>query len=301
MRLQGMAHWAIWNLAQLFENIGIVQDGINTFSLSSAVKDLPNAKDLIVKKGEIEFKNLSFSYNKDENVFFDFFLKINSGQKVGLIGYSGAGKSTLVSLLLRFYDPNSGSIEIDNQNIKQVTQDSLRQQISVVTQDSSLLNRSIKDNIAYGNKYASDEEIIRAAKLAGAHEFIVPLKDANGKCGYEAFVGERGVKLSGGQRQRISIARVVLKNSPILVLDEATSALDSEAENTIQESFKKIMHNKTVVAIAHRLSTIAALDRLIVIQEGKIIEDGTHEELLTLKGVYASLWEKQVGGFLGKI
>ena len=250
-------------------------------------------------KGQIHFDSVSFKYNPDEPVFEDLDLMIPAGEKIGIVGRSGAGKSSLVSLLLRFYDIQNGGIVIDQQNISDVRQESLRANIAVVTQDTSLLHRSVRENIMFGRPEASEEEMIMAATNAEAHEFILSLRDSVGRRGYDAHVGERGVTLSGGQRQRIAIARVLLKDAPVLVLDEATSALDSEVEASIQQSLYKLMEGKTVIAIAHRLSTIAAMDRLIVFDEGKIIEQGTHHQLLEKNGVYTKLWGHQSGGFLG--
>ena len=314
LRIRGMSHWIMWEMSSLFENIGTVRDGINTISVPALVHDAPNAIALPVKKGNIHFQNITFKYDRgaanDESVktgqsskrniavIDQFDLNIKPGEKIGLVGRSGAGKSTLVSLILRFYDLAEGKITIDGTDISTVTQESLRGAIGVVTQDTSLLHRSVRDNIKYGRPDASDEEMIAAAKFAEAAEFIADLEDAKGNGGYDAHVGERGVKLSGGQRQRIAIARVLLKDAPILILDEATSALDSEVEAAIQGQFLKLMENKTVIAIAHRLSTIAAMDRLIVLDEGKIIEQGTHDQLVKSGGVYASLWNRQSGGFL---
>lgn len=300
LRLNGMAHWIMWEMARLFEQIGTVQDGINTLSKEPAVIDVPDAKQLQITQGELRFDDVYFSYSKDldKAVIKGLNFTIKPGERIGLIGRSGAGKSTLVNLLLRFYDINSGKILIDGQDIAKVTQDSLRAQIGMVTQDTSLLHRSVRENIKYGRPDASDEEMITAAKKAQADEFIQSLVDKKGAAGYDVQVGERGVKLSGGQRQRIAIARVMLKDAPILLLDEATSALDSEVEHAIQDSLYSLMEGKTVVAIAHRLSTIAAMDRLIVMDQGKIVEEGTHAELLKLGGLYAQLWAHQSGGFL---
>ena len=300
LRLKGFADWIMWEMAALFENIGIVRDGIRTLSKPKTVKDVPNAQPLKVKHGEILYENIYFTYDQPRYLIDNFFLHIRAGEKIGLVGRSGAGKSTIVNLLLRFYNLEEGRVLIDGQDIAFVTQDSLRSQIGMVTQDTSLLHRSLRDNILYGRPEASDVEMIAAAKRAQAHDFIQTLSDNQGRRGYDAHVGERGVKLSGGQRQRIAIARVILKNAPILVLDEATSALDSEVEIAIQENLYQLMQGKTVLAIAHRLSTIAAMDRLIVLDKGRIIEEGTHQELLSRKGVYAMLWTHQSGGFLGE-
>jgi len=300
LRLNGMSQWIMWEVSSLFENIGSVQDGMNTLAQTNAIQDTPNAQALAISQGQIDFNNISFEYNSDEPVLKDLSLHIKAGEKIGLVGRSGAGKSTLVNLLLRFHDVNNGAICIDQQNISGVQQESLRAQIGVVTQDTSLLHRSVRDNIAYGRPDASIDEIIHAAKQAEAHHFIGSLSDAKGRFGYDAHVGERGVKLSGGQRQRIAIARVLLKDAPILVLDEATSALDSEVEAAIQASLYQLMEGKTVIAIAHRLSTIAAMDRLIVIDEGRIVEQGSHLELIAKNGIYAQLWQRQSGGFIGE-
>ena len=299
LRLNGMSQWIMWEVSALFENIGTVQDGMNTLTTPIKVTDKEQAPRLEVTQGAIDFRNLGFDYDKNNKVFDELNIKIKPGEKVGIVGRSGAGKSTLVNLLLRFYDIDRGGIYIDGQNIAEVSQQSLRANISMVTQDTSLLHRSIEQNIAYGKQDASFDEIVLAAKRAKAHEFIENLSDPNGNTGYQVHVGERGVKLSGGQRQRIAIARVILKDAPILILDEATSALDSEVEVAIQKSLDELMTNKTVLAIAHRLSTIAQMDKLIVFDQGKIVESGSHEELLKLDGIYAKLWRHQTGGFLG--
>ncbi|MFM1569858.1 MAG: ABC transporter ATP-binding protein [Porticoccaceae bacterium] len=299
IRLTGMSHWILWEISSLFENIGTVQDGINTLALPSAVVDRDKAVALDVTDGNIQFDNVSFGYNSSETVFDTLNLVIPAGQKIGVVGRSGAGKSSLVSLLLRFYDIQSGAISIDGWNISQVKQESLRSNIAVVTQDNSLLHRSVRENIMFGKPEATEEQMVNAAMKAQAHQFILNLRDSEGRRGYDAHVGERGVTLSGGQRQRIAIARVLLKDAPILVLDEATSALDSEVEATIQQSLYQLMEGKTVIAIAHRLSTIAAMDRLIVFDEGKIVEEGTHQQLIEQNGVYTKLWGHQSGGFLG--
>jgi ATP-binding cassette, subfamily B, multidrug efflux pump len=298
MRIRAMSNWVLWEVGSLFENIGTVQDGINTLARSPEVVDRPDAAELVVPKGEIRFERVTFHYGKEAGVIEGLDLVIRPGEKVGLVGRSGAGKSTLVNLLLRFYDPEAGRILIDGQDIALVTQESLRSQIGMVTQDTSLLHRSIRDNIRYGSPDASQVLVEAAARRAHAHDFILELEDQKGRRSYDAFVGERGVKLSGGQRQRIAIARVLLKNAPILVLDEATSALDSEVEAAIQEQLETLMEGKTVIAIAHRLSTIAMLDRLVVMDQGRIVEVGSHQELVAADGLYASLWRRQSGGLL---
>lgn len=299
LRINSMSQWIMWEVSTLFENIGTVQDGANTLSQSLTVTDKARAEPLRISRGAIDFHRVSFGYDKAQNVIDEFSLHIKPGEKIGLVGRSGAGKSTLVNLLLRFYDIRQGSLTIDQQNIQDVSQESLRQQIGMVTQDTSLLHRSIRDNLLYGRPDATEAQMIDAAKRAQAHDFILQLQDSEGRRGYDAHVGERGVKLSGGQRQRIAIARVLLKDAPILILDEATSALDSEVESVIQNNLSALMANKTVIAIAHRLSTIAALDRLIVLDQGKIVEQGTHKQLLQQGGLYAQLWQRQSGGFLG--
>jgi ATP-binding cassette, subfamily B, multidrug efflux pump len=300
LRLWGMSQWIMWELSSLFENVGTVQDGINSISRPQVVEDAPGAKPLRVTAGEIRFEQVAFHYGKGHGVMDALNLHIRPGEKIGLVGRSGAGKSTLVSLLLRFYDVEGGRILIDGQDISQVTQDSLREHIGMVTQDTSLLHRSVRDNILYGRPDADDDMMRAAARSARSDHFIEDLRDARGRQGFDAHVGERGVKLSGGQRQRIAIARVMLKDAPILILDEATSALDSEVEAAIQESLNTLMEGKTVIAIAHRLSTIAAMDRLVVMDQGRIIEDGTHEQLIAAGGLYAQLWARQSGGFLGE-
>lgn len=298
LRLNGISHWIMWEMSSLFENIGTVQDGIGTLSRHVAVTDRADAVPLRVEQGEIRFEGVDFSYGGDSPIIDHLDLRIRPGEKIGLVGRSGAGKSTIVSLLLRFYDLDAGRILLDGQDIAGVTQDSLRAAVGMVTQDTSLLHRSVRENLLYGRPDASDEQMIAAARRAEAHEFIQTLTDPHGRTGYEAHVGERGVKLSGGQRQRIAIARVMLKDAPILLLDEATSALDSEVEAAIQDSLYRLMEGKTVVAIAHRLSTIAAMDRLIVLDQGRIVEEGSHAELLMRNGLYARLWAHQSGGFL---
>ena len=300
LRVNGLSQYIMWESARLFENIGTVNDGMATLSKPHTILDKPQALPLKVTRGEIKFDHVDFSYEAGKPLLNGFNLNIKPGEKVGLIGRSGAGKSTIVNLLLRFYEPQSGTISIDGQTVDSVTQESLRAQIGLVTQDTSLLHRSVRDNIIYGRPDATEAEMISAAERAEAAGFIPNLSDAKGRRGYDAHVGERGVKLSGGQRQRIAIARVMLKDAPILLLDEATSALDSEVEAAIQESLDKMMEGKTVIAIAHRLSTIAAMDRLIVLDKGRIIEEGSHTELLEKQGLYAKLWAHQSGGFLSE-
>ena len=303
LRLKAMSQWIIWEVAGLFEDIGVIQDSIETVARDRLVTDVPDAKPLVVSKGEIVFDDVRFNYGKEQvegqpYVVDGFSLTVRAGEKVGLVGRSGAGKSTLANLLLRFYDLESGAIRIDGQDISQVAQESLRAKIGVVTQDTSLLHRSVLDNLRYGMPDATQAEVAAAAQKAHADEFIANLVDPKGRKGYDAHVGERGVKLSGGQRQRVAIARVLLKNAPILVLDEATSALDSEVESAIQENLYTLMEGKTVIAVAHRLSTIAAMDRLIIMDKGRIVEEGTHKQLLKRNGLYANLWKRQSGGFL---
>lgn len=299
LRINGMSKWIMWEIGSLFENIGTVVDGMSTLSKPVEVMDKPNAPALDVPQGAISFTDVCFHYGEGKGVIEKLNLNIKPGEKVGLVGRSGAGKSTLVNLLMRFHDVEGGEIRIDGQNIAEVTQDSLRANIGMVTQDTSLLHRSIRENILYGNPSASEEAMLEAAKKAQAHDFIETLSDPHGNRGYDSQVGERGVKLSGGQRQRVAISRVLLKDAPILILDEATSALDSEVEAAIQESLYQLMEGKTVIAIAHRLSTIAAMDRLVVLDQGQIVEQGTHKELIASGGIYAQLWQHQTGGFIG--
>ena len=297
LKLNSIAEFMMWQTSALFENVGTIQDGMKTLGHPINIQDKANATELKVTRGEIEFDHVSFAYN-NKNVISQLNLKIGSGEKIGIVGRSGAGKSTLIQLLLNFYKIQHGAIKIDGQNISDVTQDSLRKNIALVTQDTSLLHRSVSENIKYGRPEATDEEMFAAVKKAQAEDFIPHLSDLRGKTGYEAYVGERGVKLSGGQRQRIAIARVFLKDAPILILDEATSALDSEVESAIQSSLDELMQGKTVIAIAHRLSTIAQMDRLIVLDQGQIAEQGTHDELVAKNGIYAQLWKRQTGGFI---
>ena len=297
-QITSAAGWVSWEVAGIFENVGVVQEGMETIAVPLSMTDRSDARPLTVTRGEIRFEHLGFAYDPQRPVLKGIDLTIRPGERIGLIGRSGAGKSTLVNLLLRFFEPVSGRILIDGQDIALATQDSVRAQIGMVTQDTSLLHRSISANIRYGKPQAGMDEVVAAARKAQAHEFVLDLRDWKGREGYEAHAGERGVKLSGGQRQRIAIARVVLKNAPILILDEATSALDSEVEQAIQEQLLGLMDGKTVIAIAHRLSTIARLDRLIVLDQGRIVESGSHGALLALDGHYAALWRHQSGGFL---
>jgi ATP-binding cassette subfamily B multidrug efflux pump len=298
LRLNAMTAWIMWALTSFFRQLGVVKEGMETISQPITLVDQVDAQPLKFDEGRIEIDQLTHHYGRQTGGLDTVSLQIEPGQKIGLIGRSGAGKSTLVKLLLRFYDADSGRILIDDQDIAKVTQDSLRARIGMVQQDSSLLHRSVRDNIRYGRPDATEEEVIAAAKQAEAHEFILDLADAEGREGYDAQVGERGVKLSGGQRQRITLARVMLKDAPILLLDEATSALDSEVEAAIQETLYGMMAGKTVIAIAHRLSTIAQMDRILVLDQGRIVEDGTHDALLSKGGLYADFWARQSGGFL---
>ncbi|MHC8315591.1 ABC transporter ATP-binding protein [Pseudomonas sp. LB3P31] len=299
IRIVNMSGWIMWVVNGIFENIGMVQDGLQTIAQPVSVTDRDQAKPLTVPRGEVRFEHVDFHYGKKSGIIGDLNLTIKPGEKIGLIGPSGAGKSTLVNLLLRLYDVQGGRILIDGQNIAEVGQESLRERIGMITQDTSLLHRSIRDNLLYGKPDATDAELWEAVHKARADEFIPLLSDSEGRTGFDAHVGERGVKLSGGQRQRIAIARVLLKDAPILIMDEATSALDSEVEAAIQESLETLMQGKTVIAIAHRLSTIARMDRLVVLENGRIAETGSHSELLAHGGLYARLWQHQTGGFVG--
>jgi ATP-binding cassette subfamily B multidrug efflux pump len=298
LQLTNMSRQIAMRITEIFEDVGVVQEGMLSIARPLQLPDPADARPLTVRAGRIEFAGVNFGYGRDTGLLQDFNLTIRPGEKIGLVGRSGAGKSTVVNLLLRFFHLEGGSILIDGQDISGLTQESLRAQISVVTQDTSLLHRSIRDNIRYGRATAGDEEIERAARLAHAHEFILELEDWRGRRGYDAHVGERGVKLSGGQRQRVAIARVIVKDAPILVFDEATSALDSEVEAAIQSSLGTLMAGKTVIAIAHRLSTIAQMDRLVVLEQGRIVEQGSHRDLLAHNGHYATLWRRQAGGFI---
>jgi ATP-binding cassette subfamily B multidrug efflux pump len=298
IRFNGMSGWIMWAFTTFFRELGVVGEGLETLAAPVKLLDAPNAEPLKITKATVEFNNLTHHYGRETGGLDNLTLRVEAGQKVGLVGRSGAGKSTLFKLLLRFYDAESGQILIDGQDISEVTQDSLRHEIGMVQQESSLLHRSIRENILYGREGASDTDMIAAAQQAEAHEFIQTLEDQSRNTGYDSTVGERGVKLSGGQRQRIALARVILKDGPILLLDEATSALDSEVEATILDTLYQLMEGKTVIAIAHRLSTIAQMDRIVVMDEGRIIEDGTHDALLQKGGLYAQLWARQSGGFI---
>jgi ATP-binding cassette subfamily B multidrug efflux pump len=298
LRLNGMSGWIMWALTTFFRQLGVVAEGMETIAQPIDLVDDPDATDLQLSKGSLELRELSHHYGRGSGGLDQINLTIQPGEKIGLIGRSGAGKSTLVKLLLRFYDPECGQILIDGQNIAHVTQDSLRRHIGMVQQESSLLHRSVRDNLLYGRPDASEAEMVEAAQKARAHDFILDLQDPQGRTGYDAHVGERGVKLSGGQRQRVTLARVILKDAPILILDEATSALDSEVEAEIQETLYGMMQGKTVIAIAHRLSTIAQMDRILVLDQGQIVEEGTHDVLLRSEGLYAQFWARQSGGFL---
>ncbi len=297
-QIANISGWVAFNVTGIFENIGVVQEATGSIAVPPTAPDPPGAKPLVVTRGAIRFEDVHFGYGQARGVLNGFDLAIAPGERVGLVGHSGAGKTTAMNLLLHFFTPEAGRITIDGQDIAAVTQESLRGAVGVVTQDTALLHRSIRDNIRYGRPSASPEEIAAAARRAAAHEFIEQLADWRGRTGYDAHVGERGVKLSGGQRQRIAIARVLLKNAPILVLDEATSALDSEVEAVIQEQLVGLMEGKTVIAIAHRLSTLASMDRLVVLEHGRVVEQGSHAALLACGGTYAALWKRQSGGFL---
>ncbi len=299
LRLNNMTYWIMWAFTALVQALGVVQEGMETITHPIGLVDAPGAKPLAFRDGRIEIDGISHHYGRGSGGLQNLSLTIQPGEKIGVVGRSGAGKSTLVKLMLRFYDTESGRILIDGQDIATVTQDSLRARIGMVSQDSSLLHRSVRDNLLYGRPNASEAEMIAAAKQAEAHEFILALEDPQGRTGYDAHVGERGVKLSGGQRQRVALARVILKDAPVLILDEATSALDSEAEAAIQAALYGVMQGKTVIAIAHRLSTIAAMDRIVVLEDGHIAEQGSHAELLTANGLYARFWARQSGGFIG--
>ena len=298
LRLSQMTGWVSFTLMTLYANLGEVEDGVKTLSTPYALGDKDTATDLLVSKGSIQFKNVSFTYGKNISAVKNISLSITPGEKIGLVGASGAGKSTLVSLLLRLYEPQNGSVFVDDIDINDITQSSLRKQIAMVTQETALFNRSARDNIMYGNPNATDKELIRATRQAEAHDFILDLEDHKGRKGYDAHLGEQGVKLSGGQRQRIALARAILKDSPVLVLDEATSALDSDVESSIQNALELVMENKTVLAIAHRLSTLAKMDRIIVLNDGQIVEEGTHKNLIKFNGLYRQYWDKQSGGFI---
>lgn len=299
MRIAQMSGWVSFTLMSIYTSVGEVEDGMKTLAVPHALADAPDARELPPIKGEVRFDHASFAYGRKRGGVRDIDLTIRAGEKLGIVGASGAGKSSLVSLLLRLYDTESGHVRVDGHDVRSVTQESLRRQIGMVTQETAMFNRSASDNIAYGKPGATDDEIIAAARAAEAHDFIIQMIDHNGRKGYDAFLGERGVKLSGGQRQRIALARAFLKDAPILVLDEATSALDSEVEANIQDALSRVMEGKTVLAIAHRLSTISAMDRIVVLDDGRIVEDGTHDQLLARGGLYARYWNRQSGGFIG--
>ena len=294
-----MTYWIMWASTNLVQNLGTLAEGMETIAQPVSLVDARGAAPLAFAKGLIQIENISHHYGRGSGGLQNLSLTVQPGERIGVVGRSGAGKSTLVKLMLRFYDTESGRILIDGQDIATVTQDSLRRKIGMVQQDSSLMHRSVRDNILYGRPEATEDEMIAAARQAEAHDFILTLEDPQGRKGYDAHVGERGVKLSGGQRQRVALARVILKDAPILILDEATSALDSEAEALIQDALYGVMKGKTVIAIAHRLSTIAAMDRIVVLEDGKIVEQGAHNQLLAKNGLYARFWARQSGGFIG--
>ena len=298
LRLSQMTGWVSFTLMTLYANLGEVEDGIKTLATPHKLGDKAEASDLLVSQGSIDFRNVSFTYGKNISAVKDISLLVKPGEKIGLVGASGAGKSTLVSLLLRLYEPQKGTVSVDGININDITQSSLRKQIAMVTQETALFNRSARDNILYGNPNATEKEVIRATRQAEAYDFILDLEDHKGRKGYNAYLGEQGVKLSGGQRQRIALARAILKDAPILVLDEATSALDSEVESSIQSALELVMENKTVLAIAHRLSTLSKMDRIVVLNDGMIVEEGTHKTLIESNGLYRQYWDKQSGGFI---
>ena len=298
LRLSQMTGWVSFTLMTLYANLGEVEDGIKTLATPHKLGDKAEASDLLVSQGSIDFRNVSFTYGKNISAVKDISLLVKPGEKIGLVGASGAGKSTLVSLLLRLYEPQKGTVLVDGININDITQSSLRKQIAMVTQETALFNRSARDNILYGNPNATEKEVIRATRQAEAYDFILDLEDHKGRKGYNAYLGEQGVKLSGGQRQRIALARAILKDAPILVLDEATSALDSEVESSIQSALELVMENKTVLAIAHRLSTLSKMDRIVVLNDGMIVEEGTHKTLIESNGLYRQYWDKQSGGFI---
>ena len=299
IRIAQMTGWVSFTLMQMYANLGEVEDGMNTLTPPHDLVDAPDAEPLRVTEGRVEFERVAFTYGRGAGGIRGVELTVEPGQRVGVVGASGAGKSTLVSLLLRLYDAEGGRVLIDGQDVARVTQESLRRQIALVTQETAMFNRSARDNILYGRPDASEAEVVEAARRAEAHDFILELQDFKGRRGYDAHLGERGVKLSGGQRQRIALARAILKDAPILVLDEATSALDSEVEASIQAALARVMEGKTVLAIAHRLSTLTAMDRIVVLEGGRIVEDGTHGDLLARGGLYARYWERQSGGFIG--